>query len=99
MTDFIAQWRVLKFQCPKKFTQQKVLHMYLDNFRYNLSTALIPQTIEGFNNLRMKAHEIEIHFNKRKKNAKESSGKTERLLTTTIALQGRAQYTVGSSFI
>lgn len=39
-------------------------------FSHDLSMALVPQTLEGFNDLGMKAHDIEIHLNKHKNGAR-----------------------------
>lgn len=54
------------------------------NVRHDLSTTLMPQTFEGFNDLCTNVHDIEIHSNVRKKSVKESSGKTRCLLATTV---------------
>lgn len=45
--------------------------MCLNNFR--LSTALMVQTFEGFNGLCTRANDMELHLNKEKETAKESS--------------------------
>lgn len=49
------------FVCPQKFTKEELLHMCLNNFRNNLSTNLMAQTFEGFNDLCTKAHDMELH--------------------------------------
>ena len=41
--------------------------MCLNNFRHELSTALMAQTFEGFNDLCTKAHDMELHLSKRRK--------------------------------
>ncbi|KAF7149768.1 hypothetical protein RHSIM_Rhsim02G0166900 [Rhododendron simsii] len=51
VTDFIARWRALTFACPQKFKQLELIRMCLNNFRHELSTALMAQTFEGFNDL------------------------------------------------
>lgn len=50
----------------RKISPYKKVHMCVKKFRHNLSTTLMPQTFEGFNNLCTKEHNIEIHLNKRK---------------------------------
>lgn len=47
--------------------------MCLNNFRHDLSTILMTQTFEGFNDLCTKTHDKELHLTKRKKPAKESA--------------------------
>lgn len=71
--------------------------MCRNNFRHYLSTTLMPQTFEGFNNLCTKAHDIEIQLNKRNKSTKESGGKTGRLLSLTIIPREKAPCNLGSS--
>lgn len=46
----------------------------------------LPQPSEGSNDLCTKAHDVEIYRNKRKKGAKESTGKVGRFLSVVIAL-------------
>ncbi|KAH7855481.1 hypothetical protein Vadar_025365 [Vaccinium darrowii] len=41
--------------------------MCLNNFRHELSTALMAQTFEGFNDLCTKAHDMELHLSKRRR--------------------------------
>ncbi|KAG5554457.1 hypothetical protein RHGRI_012105 [Rhododendron griersonianum] len=67
VTDFIARWRALTFACPQKFTQLELIRMCLNNFRHELSTALMAQTFEGFNDLCTKAHDMELHLGKRRR--------------------------------
>ncbi|KAG5556090.1 hypothetical protein RHGRI_006649 [Rhododendron griersonianum] len=67
VTDFIAKWRALTFACPQKFTQLELIRMCLNNFRHELSTALMAQTFEGFNDLCTKAHDMELHLGKRRR--------------------------------
>ncbi|CAL5425633.1 unnamed protein product [Camellia sinensis] len=67
VTDFIARWRALTFACPQKFTQLELIRMCLNNFRHELSTALMAQTFEGFNDLCTKAHDMELHLAKRRR--------------------------------
>lgn len=69
----------------------------LNNFRHDLSTMLMPQTFEGFNDLCTKAHDIVIHLNKRKRSGKESGGKIGQLLFAAIASHEKALYGVRSS--
>lgn len=59
--------------------------MSLNNFSHDLSTALMPQTFEGFSDLCTKVHDIEIHLHKHKKGPKDISGEIGRLLTTLVA--------------
>lgn len=54
VTYFIVRWRALTFMCPQKFTLQVFVSMRLTNFRYNLSTAFLAQSFDGFNALCMK---------------------------------------------
>lgn len=70
--------------------------MCLNNFPYDLSIALMPQTFEGFNYLYTKTHDDEIHLNKRKKSAKENGGKNGRLLSVAITPSERLPCNVGS---
>lgn len=65
--------------------------------QHDLSTAPMPQTFKGFNDLYEKVHDTEIHLSKRKNNAKENSGKTVLMLTATVTPRDRTQYNVGSS--
>lgn len=67
VTDFIARWRGLTFEFLQRFTKHELVQMCLNNFRHDLSTALMPQTFEGFNDLCIKAQDVETHLNKRKK--------------------------------
>lgn len=67
VTDFIARWRALTFACPQKFTQLELIRMCFNNFRHELSTALMAQTFEGFNDLCTKAHDMELHLAKRRR--------------------------------
>lgn len=71
VTNFIARWRAPNFVCLQKFIQQELVCMGLNNSRHNLSTVLMSQTFEGFNDLWKMAHDMEIHLNKCKKCAKE----------------------------
>lgn len=68
----------------------------LNNYRHDLSTVLIAQNFEGFNDLFTKARGIEIHLNKHKKNAKESD-KNGHPVKVTVAPKERATYVVGCS--
>lgn len=61
---------------------QELMHVCLNNFRPDLSTALMPLTFEGFNDIYTKAHDIEIHLSN--KSAKESSDKIGLLLIATM---------------
>lgn len=54
--------------------------MCLNNFRHDLSTALMDQMFKGFYNLCAKAHDIEVHLNKKRKPMKESI-KVENIMT------------------
>lgn len=56
--------------------------MCLKNFRNNLSTALMAQTFEGFNDMCTKARDMELQLYKRKKPSKESS-KVGNIMTAT----------------
>lgn len=55
---------------------------------------LVAQTFEGFNDLFTKAHGIEIHLNKHKKNAKES-GWNGYPIKATVVPKERATYAFG----
>lgn len=70
--------------------------MYLNNFWHNLSTVLT-QTLEGFNDLCIKAHDLEIHLNKWKKIFKGSGWKPSRLLSTAVTPRDKAPYNIGPS--
>ncbi|KAH7851205.1 hypothetical protein Vadar_008576 [Vaccinium darrowii] len=67
VTDFIARWQALTFACPQKFTQLELIRMSLNNFRHELSTTLMAQTFEDFNDLCTKAHDMELHLSKRRR--------------------------------
>ncbi|KAH7859506.1 hypothetical protein Vadar_001968 [Vaccinium darrowii] len=41
--------------------------MCLNNFQHELSTALMAQTFEGFNDLCTKAHDMELHLSNRRR--------------------------------
>lgn len=71
ITNFIARWLSLTFVCPRKFTQHELVRMFLENSRHDLSKALMAQTFQGFNDVCRKAHDMELHLNKRKKPTKE----------------------------
>lgn len=64
--------------------------MCLNNFRHGLSTTLMSQKFNGFNDLCTKAHNVEIHLNKHKKSATEGGGKAGLLLFATIALREKS---------
>ena len=53
----------------------------LNNFRDDLSTAVIAQTFEGFNDLCTKAHDMELHLSKRRR-----SRNIEKFEASTIAV-------------
>lgn len=97
VTNFIARWRGLIFECLQRFTQHELVRMCLNNFRHDLSTTLIPQTFEGFNNLCTKAHDIEIHLNKQKKSLKERPVKPNKQIYAVIMPQEKDFYKEGSS--
>lgn len=91
----MIRWRGLTFVCPQKF-QDKLVHMCLNNFRHDLSIALMLYTFEWFNGMCTKAHDMEIYLKKCKKIVK-VGGRTGHLLTKTIAPKERAPYALKSS--
>lgn len=74
---------------PQRFIQHELLRMCLNNFRHHLSTTLMPQTFEGFNDLCPKAHDVEIQLNKQKKGFKESGEEPNRLLSDGDNAKGK----------
>lgn len=47
---------------PSKFTQHELVRMRLNNLGHDLSTAIIACIFEGYDDLCMKAHDMEIHL-------------------------------------
>lgn len=69
--------------------------MCLNNFKHNLSTALMPQTFEGFNDFCTKAHDIEIHLSKHRKSVKKA-GESRPVAFCSDSPTRKSPYSVGS---
>lgn len=65
VTEFIARWRAPTFACPQKLTQQELLKMCMN--KHDLSSILLPQTFQGFDDLCTKAHDVEAHLSKQRR--------------------------------
>lgn len=82
--------------CLQKFTQHELVLVCLNNFRHDLSNALMEQSFGCFNDMCTKAHDMEIYLNKCKKRIKEGA-RTEHSITASVASKERATYGPRSS--
>ena len=48
-------------------SELELIRMCLNNFRHELSTALMAQTFEGFNDRSTQAYDMELHLAKRRR--------------------------------
>lgn len=80
--DFIAIWINLELSCEQEFFEAQQLKMCINCFRYELSHILASQTINTFEELCSKAHDLEAQILRKKGKKEEGKAGT----SATIAM-------------
>ena len=80
--DFIAIWINLELSCEQEFFKAQQLKMCINCFRYGLSHILASQTINTFEELCSKAHDLEAQILRKKGKKEEGKAGT----SATIAM-------------
>ena len=80
--DFIAIWINLELSCEQEFFEAQQLKMCINCFRYELSHILASQTIQTFEELCSKAHDLEAQILRKKGKKEEGKAGT----SATIAM-------------
>lgn len=80
--DFIAIWINLELSCEQEFFEAQQLKMCINCFRYEVSHILASQTIQTFEELCSKAHDLEAQILRKKGKKEEGKAGT----SATIAM-------------